>query len=88
MLLGAHVTVTGLSPEICADADHQFEPIDELVAATTRIQMCRLVPDVHQGPVSGREQLLATSGAGSPNTSLVHAVPSVNVLTTNKPFAP
>ena len=48
----------------------------------------RLVPNVHQGPVSGREQLLATSGAGSPNTSLVHAVPSVNILTTNKPFAP
>ena len=88
MLLGADVIVTGLSPEICADADHQFEPIDELVAATTRIQMCRLVSNVHQGSGSGREQLLATSGAGSPNTSLVHAVSSVNVLTTNKPFAP
>ena len=33
--------------------------------------------DWHQAPVSGREQLLATSGAGSPNTSLVHAVPSI-----------
>jgi hypothetical protein len=74
MLLGADVIVTGLSPEICADAGHQFGPIDELVAATTRIQMCRLVSNVHQGSGSGR--------------SLAHAVPSVNVLTTNKPFAP
>src|SRR6185503_6136035 len=42
----------------------------------------------HHGTVSGREQLLATPGAGSPNTLLVHAVPLVNVLTTNEPFAP
>ena len=27
-------------------------------------------------------------GAGSPNPALVHAVPLVNVLTTNEPFAP
>ena len=28
------------------------------------------------------------SGAGSPNTSFVQGVPSVNVLTKNEPFAP
>ena len=48
----------------------------------------RPIPDVYQGPVSGREQLLATSGIGSPNTSLVHAMPSLNVFTENEPFAP
>jgi hypothetical protein len=58
------------------------------VARRRRAKDGRLVPNVHQGPVSGREQLLATSGAGSPNTSFVQAVPSVNVLKENKPFAP
>ena len=35
-----------------------------------------------------KEQLLTTSGIGSPNTSLVHAVPSVNVLIDERAVGP